>query len=864
MDAEKIETNTPKAYIHFERATAVAFFHNSREAFLPQTSYEELRGKNICDRTAAEARALYKKLDEQADAAFLAKAGRRTNMKENNKIWEYVCLLKEENTWEDVERLMRRVEQETGYTTLQASLHEDEGHVDENGIFRKNRHIQVDVFTRSLEDGRSLSLENYGRKDLMKKLQKIVSEELGLEEGEPKELTKRKHIPHRKYRAMKEAEKQAEYEQKLEKTNAEWEQKLAQNNKEWEAKLAANNAEWQAKMAEKQKEWEAKLAEREAKREEWEKKIPEIIAARERRSKFICEKLDWEDARTGKKLAYEMEMLGIGFAGISNPQGNIIIEAQKDAIRNVFYMLGATAQLAVFLMKKTLQNDEKLAADAKIFNVEATLLRAVDYVANSDPSNAEELKKRIQRTFRTIPEDKREELFLYALENAPTPELKNDIRALIEGRFDDIARTEAAQKRIENRDLRQALKEYSEEIRKIKEDLRAMDEENRILVAAERAILKEKGAGRAEYADQEAQNRERLNELSELKQQAKDVKKTIDEQREEKDAKTIRELNDKIAELTAQIAEITAENIAKQKELEQELEAEKAARKTAEIITPQMLDSALKQIDELEQEKTARKTAEIITPKQLDVALEQINELEQKLKQREEQKPEDAFSIIDDIEGKLKQPEPIREEPKIEPLKRSDGSEQSEAKPKPEEPKPEPEPIAKKDDNLNIYGYARPQVEPRRRFDDYEPRRPREPDRPKYVEPEPEPEPIFRDPWTKIENDLERWKKADSEVDKKMLSLQILQNIEKYEKSGVPPHRQLTLDAYVQTLRPNLAADAEEIRKIRERELERKRQAERETSQKFEDVKAKNVKQEADARQMRLKKKKEDYEMGMI
>ena len=80
----------------------------------------------------------------------------------------------------------------------------------------------------------------------------------------------------------------------------------------------------------------------------------------------------------------------------------------------------------------------------------------------------------------------------------------------------------------------------------------------------------------------------------------------------------------------------------------------------------------------------------------------------------------------------------------------------------------------------------------------------------------------------------------------------------------MPPHRQLTLDAYAQTLRPNLAADAEEIRKIRERELERKRQqAEIETSQKFEEVK-KSVKQEADARQMRLKKKKEDYEMGMI
>ena len=74
----------------------------------------------------------------------------------------------------------------------------------------------------------------------------------------------------------------------------------------------------------------------------------------------------------------------------------------------------------------------------------------------------------------------------------------------------------------------------------------------------------------------------------------------------------------------------------------------------------------------------------------------------------------------------------------------------------------------------------------------------------------------------------------------------------------------MSLDGFRRALLPNLAADAEEIRKIRERELERKRQqAEIETSQKFEEVK-KSVKQEADARQMRLKKKKEDYEMGMI
>lgn len=833
MDAKtpvKIVTNAPKAYIHFERATQVAFFHNSREAFLPQTSYEELRGKNICDRTAAEARALYKKLDAEADAAFLAKAGRRTNMKEGNKIWEYICLLKEENTWEDVERLMRRVEQETGYTTLQASLHEDEGHFDENGVFKKNRHIQVDVFTRSLEDGRSLCLENYGKKDMMKRLQKIVSEELGLEEGEPKELTKRKHIPHRKYRAMKEAE----YEQKLEKNNSEWEAKLAQNNKEWEARKA---------------EWEAKQAEREARQAEWERKLPEYMARKEQYSRFVCDKIDWEAAKTGKKLAYEMEMLGLNFAGVSNPNGNILLEAQKDAIRNVFKMLGVTAQLAVFLLNKTLANDEKIKSDLKIYNVEATLLRAVDYVASSDPANAEELKIRIQRTFRTIPEEKREELFAYALENAPTPELKNDIKALIEGRFDDIARTEAAQKRIENRDLRQALKEYAEEAKRIKEELRQMDEENRVLNLAERALLREKGAGRAEYAEQEAQNRERIEDIQKLKDEIKDLKKTIDDQKQspDKDAETIKRQAAQIKELTSKIAQITAENVAKQKELEQE--------KAKRLITPQQLDKAEQRISELEDKIREQEFIFYGKADEIEAA-----EFEKEII-APQTPPKDVFNIIDELEPE--KIEPIREEPKIE---------QKQPEPK-IEPKPEPEPKpVKADDNLSIFGYERPQIEPRRRLDDIERKiepRPREPDRPR-CEPEPEKiepereEPIFRDPWKEIQEAMEKWTKTESEVEKKILSTAILQRLDSYEKSGwdIPIHRRMSLDAY----RRDLARDpADAIHRERERELETERKRQQaEMAIKYEEVKTKSVKQqEDDTRQHNIKKKKkEDYEMG--
>ena len=112
---------------------------------------------------------------------------------------------------------------------------------------------------------------------------------------------------------------------------------------------------------------------------------------------------------------------------------------------------------------------------------------------------------------------------------------------------------------------------------------------------------------------------------------------------------------------------------------------------------------------------------------------------------------------------------------------------------------------------------------------------------------------------------MEKWKKTDNEVEKNLLKTNILEIIEKYEKNGVPAHRQMSLDSYVRALNYDpVAADAEEIRKIRERELERKRQqAEIETSQKFEEVK-KSVKQDTDAKQTTLKKKKkEDYEMGM-
>ena len=798
----QIIENNAKACISMQRCNMkVAAFHNSREGFIPETSRPELAKKNRCSCSALAALQKIKDWDAKADENYAkTHGGRKSPVKEQNKVWEAVINLNSRHTMADVKKLTKKLEKITGYKAAQVAIHKDEGHINDDGDFVRNIHAHVIFYARDPKTGLSLSTANFGRKDLMRKMQDAVAEELGMERGRPAEETGRKHLSPRAYKAQKRQE----------------------------AALEKNNAEWQAKMAEKQKEWEAKQAEREARQAEWERKLPEIMEARRRNEQFLNGRVDWETLKTANKAFLLWHDISTDILGYPNPNGNLLIEQSKGALASVFRLFGTVSQLAIFMLTRTEARELKLKNTMDIYKVSENLQRAVNLVANDVSNDHRKIAEKIQSVFTNLPHDKRQELIELAILHAPNAEIKADIQALVEGRFSHIARTEAAQKRIENRDLRAELREYSEEIKRIKEELREMDEENRVLNLAEREILKSKGAGRDEYAEQEAENKARQEEMQKLKDEAKKLKKDLEEARkqQEVDKNTLKEQAAQIKELTARIAKISAENIAKQKELE---DAKEETRQTA----PQ-------------------------TP------------------------PKDAFDIFDIIdEQKPEKPEPEpREEPKIEPVKiepepkiepKPEKIEPIREEPKPEPVKPEPEQKPAKDDFTNIYGYPRPQIEPRRRLDDYEPRKTYD-DRPKY-EPEPirepvktEPEreePIFRDPWTEIEETMKRWKKTDNEVEKNLLKNNIFEIIEKYEKNGVPAHRQMSLDGFRRALLPNLAADAEEIRKIREQELERKRQ-QAEMAIKYEEVKTKSVKQqEDDTRQTALKKKKkEDYEMG--
>ena len=588
----KIKDNNAKASINFQKANMkVAAFHNAREAFTPKSSHAELAEKNECSCSALAAIKKIQKWDQQADVNYAkTHGGRRSPVKETSKVWEAVVNLRENHTMADVKKLTKKLEQKTGYKAAQIAIHRDEGHVSDDGVFIQNIHAHILFYARDPKTGLSLSTRYYGQTEFFEEIQDIVADELQMERGRSARETGAKHEKMHSYKARKQAER-AERAQ-----NKEWEAKLEKTNAEWEQKLEKTNAEWEAKKAE----WERKQAEREARQEEWEKKIPEIMEARRRNERFLNDKVDWETLKTANRAFLAWHDVSTDILGYPNPNGNLIVEQAKGALSSIFMLFGSVSQLAIFLLTRTEARDLKLKNTLDVYKVSENLQRAVNLVANDTSNDHQKIAKKIQDIYNNLPHDKRAELIELAILHAPNSEIREDIRALVNGDFHKIARTEQAQKRIENRDLRQSLREYGEEIKRIRDELKQMDEENRVLNLAERAILQKRGANREEYAEQEADNKARLEDIRKLKDEVKDLKKTTDDQKKQSeiDAKTIADLNDKIAELTAQISKITKENVAKQKELG----AEKAARKEAEIITPQMLGNAFDIIDELEKQ----------------------------------------------------------------------------------------------------------------------------------------------------------------------------------------------------------------------------------------------------------------------
>jgi len=215
-----------KSSIHFKQMQVGAMAHNDRS--LRDPSYllpTKFRNENEISRSSAEAETFVKELFNQASINY--KNHFKQKIQSKSYMWEAVVNLNPQHTMEDLEKLVKELELETGFTGIQIAIHNDEGHIktDKDGkeFAIKNHHAHITFFTLDRSTGQQLYRRRITEKQKMaqptlkpfnimrlKKIQTIVANTLKMERGE--EGSNKTRMEHKQYRAM---QKQLEKERKI-------------------------------------------------------------------------------------------------------------------------------------------------------------------------------------------------------------------------------------------------------------------------------------------------------------------------------------------------------------------------------------------------------------------------------------------------------------------------------------------------------------------------------------------------------------------------------------------------------------------------------------------------------------------------
>lgn len=189
-----------------------AYWHDFRQGFQASNVQGEKSRDNEYSCTFAEARALAKKMKDEADAAYRARTRRNPSYNDEAIYWEATVNLRPWHTKEDVEKVVKILEKRLGYRTVFWTRHRDEGHLatddemDELGLssgdqrpFINNDHFHIGMFSLD-ENGNSLHRRNFGKPGLISQIQTEIAQALEMERGISKKITKRTHLSPRQYR----------------------------------------------------------------------------------------------------------------------------------------------------------------------------------------------------------------------------------------------------------------------------------------------------------------------------------------------------------------------------------------------------------------------------------------------------------------------------------------------------------------------------------------------------------------------------------------------------------------------------------------------------------------------------------------
>lgn len=204
-----------KSSINFQRAAKGGLHHNDRtEAKEPEYLLPvEHRGKNECDRSAIDAGKMIEDLYARAKENYKKQTGQSLQAK--SYTWEAVINLNADHTLQDVQRLTKEIEKETGFTSVQIAIHRDEGHINERGIAERNLHAHVTFFTLDRQSGKQLYRKQATEKqkaegivpmdrERLSKLQDLTAATLSMERG--KKGSKAVRLGHKEFKQSKQNE----------------------------------------------------------------------------------------------------------------------------------------------------------------------------------------------------------------------------------------------------------------------------------------------------------------------------------------------------------------------------------------------------------------------------------------------------------------------------------------------------------------------------------------------------------------------------------------------------------------------------------------------------------------------------------
>ena len=202
-----------KASINFQKYIKGGVFHNDRSKSPDYLLPVEYRLQNEVDRSAVDAQKLIADLYQEAKKNYRQKFGQKLQAK--TYIWEAVVNLNKEHRLADVQRLVKEIEKETGFTSVQIAIHRDEGRI-ERGVPIRNFHAHITFFTLCRSSGEQLyrrqvtnRQKERGLKPMnrsrLSKLQDLTAEVLGMERGKRGSTAKR--LNHKQYKQQAKANK---------------------------------------------------------------------------------------------------------------------------------------------------------------------------------------------------------------------------------------------------------------------------------------------------------------------------------------------------------------------------------------------------------------------------------------------------------------------------------------------------------------------------------------------------------------------------------------------------------------------------------------------------------------------------------